>query len=126
MKNKVLFALSLLFGLMMINSGFNKFLHYMPLPEMPAAAGQLMQAFAASGWLIPLLAVAEIIGGLLFILPKYRALGAIIIFPVVIGILLFHIALAPANTAIAIVLLAINLWVIFENKDKYLPMIQGA
>lgn len=126
MKNKVLFGLSLLFGLMMINSGLNKFFHYMPLPEMPEAAIQLMQAFGQSGWLMPLVGVAEIVGGALFISPKFRALGAMVIFPVVIGILLFNLMQAPANAPVAVVLLLINLWVIYENREKYQPMINSA
>lgn len=39
-------------------------------------------------WLLPLIAVAEIIGGILVIISKNKALGAIIIFPVMVGVLL--------------------------------------
>jgi uncharacterized membrane protein YphA (DoxX/SURF4 family) len=123
MKNKILFVVSLLFGLMMINGGLNKFLHYMPLPEMPEAATKLMTAFIESGWIMPLIAVVEIIAGILIIIPKTRALAAIMIFPVVIGIVLIHIFQDPANMILGFVFLLINLWVIFENKDKYMPMI---
>jgi uncharacterized membrane protein YphA (DoxX/SURF4 family) len=124
MKNKILFVISLLFGLMMINAGLNKFLNYMPAPkDMPEKMLKAFQAFMTIGWLMPLVGTAEIIGGLLFIIPKTRALGAIIIFPVMVGILLTNIITAPSGLPIALVLLAINLWVIVENKDKYLPMI---
>jgi len=33
MKKKILFVLSLLFGLMFINSGLNKFFNYLPSPK---------------------------------------------------------------------------------------------
>lgn len=126
MKNKILFVISLLFGLMFINSGLNKFFNYMPMPkDMPADMMKVVTAFMQIGWLMPLIAVVEIIGGLLFIIPRYRALGAIIIFPVMIGILLTHIINAPDALPIALVLFAINLWVIVENRNKYLPMING-
>ena len=123
MKNKILFGLSALLGLMMLNSGFNKFFNYMAMPEMPPEAGKLMMAFVESGWLMPLIALVEIIGGALLIVPKLRALGAIVLLPVTVGILLFDTVLAPEHAIMAIVVMAINLWVIFENKDKYLPMI---
>jgi len=123
MKNKILMGISILFGMMMVVMGINKFAHFMPMPPMPDEAGALMMAFASSGWLMPLIALAEIIGGALFIYPKTRALGAIVLFPVIVGILLFHVALAPSGLPMAIMLLAINLWIIFENKDKYMPMI---
>jgi len=125
MKNKILFVVCLLFGLMFINAGLNKFFNYMPMPkDLPESMTKVMTAFMTIGWLMPLVAVAEIVGGLLFIIPKYRALGAVIVFPVMIGILLTNIFNAPSGLPIAVVLLLINLWVIIENREKYLPMVR--
>ena len=125
MKRKILFIFSLLFGLMFINSGLNKFFNYMPIPkDLPVGMLKLIDAFMAIVWLMPLIAIVEIIGGVLFITNKYRALGAIIILPVMIGILLTHIINAPDGLLIAVVLFAINIWVIIENRSKYLPMIR--
>ena len=57
-KKKILFAVSLLFGLMYINSGLNKFFNYMPMPkEMPEEMIKLFGAFMTIGWLMPLIAV---------------------------------------------------------------------
>ena len=125
MKKKILLVISILFGLIFINSGLNKFLNYMPMPEnLPEKMMKLMNAFQEIGWLMPLVALVEITGGILIMVPKLRALGAIIIFPIIIGILMTHIINEPSGLPMAIVLLAINLWVIFENRKKYLPMIQ--
>ncbi len=124
MKNKILFAASLLFGLMFINSGLNKFFHYMPMPkDMPESAINLFTAFMSIGWLMPLIAVVEIIGGLLFILPKYRAIAALMIFPILVGIVLTHIVNIPSGLPMAIALMGIELWVIFENRQKYLSIL---
>ena len=115
--------MSILFGLMFINSGLNKFFNYMPMPEnMPEEAVNLMGNFMAVGWLMPLIAVVEILGGLLFMTNKYRALGAIMIFPVMVGIVLTHLVNIPSGLPIALVLLAILLWAMYENKEKYAPM----
>ena len=125
MKNKILFVVSLLFGLMFINSGLNKFFNYMPMPkEMPESMLKLVKAFMEISWLMPLVAVAEIVAGILFITNRYRALGAIIIFPVMIGILLTNIINAPSGLPIAATLFAINLWVIIENRAKYMSIIK--
>ena len=125
MKKKILFGISLLFGLMFINSGLNKFFNYIPMPkDMPENMIKLMGAIKEIGWLLPLVGFAEIVGGILFITNKFRALGAIIIFPVLVGIILTHIFFAPSGLPIALVLLGIELWVIIENYDKYLPMIK--
>jgi uncharacterized membrane protein YphA (DoxX/SURF4 family) len=123
MKNKILFIVSLLFGLMFINAGLNKFFNYIPVPkDLPEGLIKVMGALMETKWLFPLVAVAEIVGGILIIVPKFRALGAIIIFPVMIGIVLTHIINAPSGLILAIILFVVNLWIIFENREKYMPM----
>ena len=125
MKSKILFGVSLLFGLMFINAGLNKFFNYMPMPkDLPESMVKLMGAFMAIGWLMPLVAVAEIIGGSLFMIPRYRALGALIIFPVNIGILLTNIYDAPSGLPIAAILMVINLWALYEDREKLLPLVR--
>lgn len=126
MKQKILTGLSVLLGLMLANSGFNKFFHYMPMPtdfneEMVKDFGALQEI----SWLMPLVAVAEIIGGILLFLPKTRALGAIILFPVMVGILLIHLLVEPSGLVIVFVLWAVFAWIIYENREKYMPMIRG-
>ena len=125
MKQKVIFVLSLLFGLMFINAGLDKFFHYMPVPDyIPEKMVKAWSAFMEIGWIMPLVGFAELLGGILFIIPKTRSLGAIVIFPVMIGILLANSITVPSGLPFALVLLAINLWVIYENREKYLPLIK--
>jgi len=123
MKNKILFVVSLLFGLMYVNAGLNKFFNYMPMPEkMPEDMLKFMGAVMQITWLMPLVGIVEIVGGVLFAIPKYRALGAIIIFPVMVGILLTNIFNAPDGLPIALILLAINLWAMYNDRVKYAPL----
>ena len=117
-------VLYILFGLMFINAGLNKFFYYMPMPEFTEAQIKVNTAFMTITWLMPLIAVIEIVGGSLVILRKTRALGAIVIFPVMIGISLHHIVLEPSGLPIAIVLLAINLMAIWDNRKKYEEMLK--
>ena len=126
MKKKVLFVLSALFGLMMVNSGLNKFLGYMPQPELTEAAGSLMYAFAQAGWLFPLIGIIEIVAGALFVTNRYRTLGAIMILPITVGIFLFHLVLDPGTLMISVSLLTINIWAIYENRERLMPMIAQA
>ncbi|WP_461789839.1 DoxX family membrane protein [Pedobacter sp.] len=112
-----------LFGLMFINGGLNKFFNYIPVPELPADQLKVMTAMMTIPWLMPLLATMEIIGGILFAIPKTRALGAVVVFPIMAGILLHHIAVAPEGIIMAAVLFLINIWIIADNWSKYKPMI---
>jgi uncharacterized membrane protein YphA (DoxX/SURF4 family) len=123
MKNKILFVASLLFGLMFINAGLNKFFNYMPMPEnMPEETLRDFQAMKEIIWLMPLLGLTEIIGGLLIIFPQKRALGAVIIFPIMVGIVLTHVFVDTSGLPITIVLAAILGWIIYENRDAYEPL----
>ncbi|RAJ27263.1 DoxX family protein [Pedobacter cryoconitis] len=116
-------VLCILFGLMFINAGLNKFFNYMPMPKMSAEQMQLMEAFFKISWLMPLIGIVEIIGGLLFMLPKYRALGAIVILPVMVGIIVHNAIFEPSGLFIALPFFLINLWIIGTNWYKYKPMI---
>ena len=125
MKNKILLVLTILFGLMMVNSGLNKFFNYMPMPEdMPEETMKIFGAFMTIKWLMPLVALGEIVGGVLIAIPKTRALGAIVIFPIMVGIVVHHLTHDPAGVVIGLVLFLINIWVIVENKDRYMHMIR--
>jgi uncharacterized membrane protein YphA (DoxX/SURF4 family) len=124
-KNKILFALCLLAGLMFINAGLNKFFQYMPVPkDMPDKMVKVGMAFAEIGWLMPLVGAFEVIGGLLLIIPKTRALGAVVLVPILTGILLANISMAPSGLPIVFALIAVLAWVIIDNRAKYLPMVQ--
>ncbi|MDM1556518.1 DoxX family protein [Chryseobacterium indologenes] len=111
----------ILFGVMFINAGLDKFFHYNPVPPLTEAQMKLYAAFGEIGWLLPLVGTVEVIGGLLFIFPKTRALGAIIILPVLTGILIHNVYRDPSTTGICIsgILFLINIWILIDNKEKY-------
>lgn len=115
--------LCVVFGLFMINAGLDKLFQYMPKPEMPAEMMEVMGAFMKIKWLMPLVAVIEILGGLLFIFPKTRALGAIVILPVMAGIILHNAVFMPSGLMIAGLFGLVNLWMIADNWRKYKPMV---
>ncbi|WP_316789052.1 DoxX family protein [Pedobacter frigoris] len=121
--------LSALFGLMFLNAGLDKFFHYNPMPKMsPEELAQMMKLYEAFGtikWLMPLVGFIEVLGGLLFIFPKTRALGAIVILPVMVGIVLHNAVHMPSGMGmgIACVMLLINIWMIADNWKKYQPMV---
>lgn len=124
MKSKILFVLCVLVGLLFINGGLNKFFNYIPTPsDLPEDSMNMFMAIMQIGWLMPLIALAELIGGVLFIIPRFRALGAVILCPVLVGILLSHLTIAPEGLPMVLPMAAVWLWVVIENRRKYLPMI---
>lgn len=113
-----------LFGLLLINGGLDKFLRYIPVPEgLPEELMKDNTALMEVAWLMPLAGAAELLGGILILIPRTRALGALVVFPVM-GVLLTHITIAPDGLIIALVIWAILLWIISDNKHKFLPLIK--
>src|SRR5690606_22377023 len=76
-------------------------------------------------WLIPLIASAEILGGLLILFPRTRALGVLVVFPVLVGVLLTHIFVDPSQLITALVIWAMLIWIILEERRKFLGLIQN-
>lgn len=97
----------------------------MPMPSnLPEAVMKDNAALVEISWLLPLVAVAEIVGGLLIMCTRMRALGALILFPVIVGIVLTHVVVAHEGLPIALVVLAIETWMIIANREKYLPLVR--
>ncbi len=127
MKEKINLIISILFGGLLANTGLNKLLpkdlKYMPKPEMLDAAKATMRALVESGWIWEMVGVSQIIGGVLLMIPRFRALASIILLPVNIGIFLFHaIQDAPERMPMSIMILAINIWLIYDCRKKYKPL----
>lgn len=112
-----------LFALMFMNAGLDKFLHYMPMPETTPDMKPVFEAFGTLSWLTPLTGLIELVAGILILFPKTRALGAIMILPVMIGILCHNATFMPSGLLIAGVLFLINLWMIGDNWKKYQTMV---
>lgn len=125
MKQKILMVLCALVGLMMLNAGLDKFLHHMPMPkDMPAAMVSMMKSMIDMGWLLPLVGLAEIVGGVLFAIPKLRVIGTLILLPVMVGIAIINFGYAPSGIPIVAVLVAVLIWGMYEDRKHYLQLIK--
>ncbi|MEE6187625.1 hypothetical protein PIECOFPK_00137 [Mycovorax composti] len=111
--------LCVLFALMFINAGLDKFFHYMPVPPADEATTKLYEAIGTISWLMPLVGTVEVVGGLLFLFPKTRALAALIILPVMVGILVHTATFFPSGLLIVILMFVVLLWVIASNWNRY-------
>ncbi|WP_144282925.1 DoxX family membrane protein [Chryseobacterium echinoideorum] len=112
-----------IFGLMFINAGLDKFLHYMPVPPMPEELQKINEAMTSLKWMIPLVGFIELLSGVLILFPKTRALGAVMIFPVMIGIICHNATFMPEGLIISGIFFLINIWILIDNKDKIKTLI---
>ena len=93
----------LLLGLIFVFFGLNGFLHFLDMGPMPTGlAGQFIGALAQSHyfWVV---AALQVIGGALLLINRFVPLGLVLLGPVIVNILLYHLFLNPAGILMAIV-----------------------
>ncbi|MFK5891000.1 MAG: DoxX protein [Flavobacteriaceae bacterium] len=111
--------LRILLGLILVIFGANKFLDFMPHMEMPAPAGDFMGAMMATGYMLKLLGATEVVVGLLLLTKKWNGLALVILAPISVNMIFFHLALAPAGVGPAAVVTLINVILIYDNWGKF-------
>ncbi len=110
----------ILLGLFFLVFGLNFFLNFMPTPPDPSPADAphklFMGALFPTGYLA-FVKVLEITGGVLVAIPKTRNFGLLILGPIIVNILAFHIFLLkgaalmqPPIVPVIAVLAAFLLW----------------
>ena len=104
MKQKLHLGSRLIFGLLFFVFGLNGFLQFMPVPPMTPEAGQLLGAFAKTGYFFPMIKIIEIVVGLLLLTNLFAPLAVVLITPVLVGITTIHLFLNPAGLPMMIVL----------------------
>lgn len=97
--NKTLeLVLRWLVGLMMLVFGANKFLHFIPTPDMEESdLTTFFQGVMASKYLIFLVGIVEMLVGILFITKKWMPFALVLLAPISVNIVLIHLFLDPAN-----------------------------
>ncbi|MFK5957539.1 MAG: DoxX family membrane protein [Lutibacter sp.] len=118
MNSKLTMALRLLLGLILVVFGANKFLDFMPHMEMPEAAGNLMGAMMASGYMLKLVGATEVFVGLLLLIKKWVPLALVVLAPISVNMIFFHLFLAPAGIGPAAIVTLINIILIYSNWSK--------
>jgi hypothetical protein len=86
-----------LLGLMFLVFGSNMFLHFIPSgPMPPGQAGEFAALLMATHYMHVVGAIM-VVSGILFLVNRYVPLGLILLAPVLVNILLFHILMAPKS-----------------------------
>jgi hypothetical protein len=118
-------ASRILLGLIFFVFGLNGFLQFIPQPPPPERAGAFMGALAATGYMFPLIKGVEVIAGALLLSNRFVPLALAIIAPNVVNIVLFHAFLAPAGLAIALFVLALEVFTAWSYREAYASMLHA-
>ena len=118
MKIAVLIA-RILLGLVFLVFGFNNLHPFMPMPPIPGDAGTLSTIMFMHGW-ITFHGVLYVIAGILLLVGRYVPVALVILGPIIVNILLFHLTLTP-GIGPGLVCAALEIFLIYA----YWPAFRG-
>ncbi|MBI3192182.1 MAG: DoxX family membrane protein [Pedosphaera parvula] len=115
----------LLMGLMFLVFGLNGFLNFIPQPKdpMPEGAAAFAGALMKTGYMFPLVMGTQLLVGTLLLLNRFVPLALALIAPIIVGIVTFHIFLAPASIGPGIVVLVLELYLAWAYRNAFRPML---
>jgi len=112
----------LLFGACWLFFGLNGFFHfYMPEPKTPppAPAAALFQGFVGSGYMLQFISGTQAAVGVLLLSGLFVPLALTVIAPVIVNILAFHLYANRENLEIALVVVALELFLAFAYRKAF-------
>jgi len=117
MKIVILIA-RLLLGLIFVVIGLNGFLNFLSMGPMPTGlAGQFIGALFQSHYFF-VVAALQILGGALLLANRFVPLALVLLGPVIVNILLYHLFLNPAGIGLAIAV-TILWFIVFYRHRQY-------
>lgn len=118
--------LSFVLAIILIFFGLNKFiqLDFIPLPQWPEEASSFMNSLSATGYVLPVVGVFEIFIGVLLLLKKWVPFALLLLVPISMNVLLFHLFLNMTGILPAIITAGINIILIYKYWKAYRPLFQ--
>ena len=116
---KILFlGAKVLLGTLMLIFGLNKFLGFIPVEPPAGATAQTFLGTMFSSYLYQVVALAEIIGGLLLFIPRFSFIGVLFLLPVMFNIIAFHLAHDMPGNGIWLAPTFLYFIILFSFKDR--------
>ena len=114
----------ILLGLIFVVFGSNAFLHFIPVPPIPQTlAGDYTRVFLASGY-VYVVGGLQVIGGLFLLSGRFVPLGLTILGAIIVNILVFHTLMAPEGFPPAVVVTALELFLVWRYREAFLPLLR--
>lgn len=93
-------------------------------PNMPEKATLVMDTFRETGYLLTFIQWTELIVGISLLIGYFVPLSLLILVPISINILLFHIFLAPPVFGPGLIIFAMNIFLLISYKSNYINLFQ--
>jgi uncharacterized membrane protein YphA (DoxX/SURF4 family) len=112
----------ILLGVILVVFGLNKFLNFIPAPELPENAANFINSLASTGYVLQVVGVLEVLIGLLLLFNKWVAFALVVLVPISVNILLFHLFLDIPGISGALLVTVFNGILMYKLWPKYKPL----
>ena len=109
----------LLLGFMFLFASVVVLFKLMPQPEPTGDVKVFMEGMVVTGYLMTLIKITELVCSIAFISGFFVPLAAVVIFPVIVNIFMFHLFLGPEGLPVAILLMLGDLFLAYYYRDRY-------
>lgn len=113
----------ILMGLMFAFASITVLFKLMPQPEPTGNVKIFMDGMAATVYMLTTIKVIELICSVAFLSGRFVPLATVVIFPINVNILLFHLFMAPEGLPVAVLLMIGNLLLAWYYRDRYKAML---
>ncbi|WP_103864403.1 DoxX family membrane protein [Aquimarina sp. I32.4] len=120
--NKLILVLRIILGAILVIFGSNKFIGFIPPFEfVNSDAGVFFGALAGS-YVLKTVGIIEVIVGLLLLVNKAIPFALVVLAPISINIILFHVTLDPINIGPGAFVFFVNALLIIKHWNTYKPL----
>ena len=112
-------AARVLLGLLFLVSGLNGILHFFPQPPAPPSDALTFITILTVSKVFTFVAVLMTIGGLLLLVGRYVALGLVLLAPIIVNILLFHLLIAHGGAGGGIAATVLEVFLLFVYRRAF-------
>jgi uncharacterized membrane protein YphA (DoxX/SURF4 family) len=116
--------LRILLGVSLLIFGANKFIAFIPIFDMAPAAANFMESLNSTGYVLYVVACLEIVIGILLLFKKWVPFALILLAPIVVNILLFHLFLDVSGALVAVFMVTITGVLIYKYWKSYSSLFQ--
>jgi len=115
----------ILLGLMFLVFGLNGFLNFMPQPkDMPQEIITIMGALMKAGYMT-VVSGTEVLIAVLLLTNRFVPLALALLAPILVGILTFHIFMAPATIVPGIIVTIMEIYLAWAYRAAFRPILQA-
>ena len=118
----------LLLGLPLVVFGLDGFFRFLPPPSapLPEGAEAFLGSLAQTGYMIPLIALTQLVAGLLLVVNRFVPIALCVLAPFVVNSLAFHTFLERSGLPMAIVLLCFELYLAWKYRKAFRAMLDSS